>query len=205
MLLRAWSAVYLTIGLITAIGCSTTSPLGSVRRHPSDAILSLRRVATHSEREVLTRQWLTPSGENITLLDFRVEQMRDPPELAIAKYGNKLTERVWCVDVYEYRPTLDATNAALFLLCHDNREGELVDLQVEREEGEVIFVFTREFTSVESSHLIRNTYSYRYTRETGVARTTEDIYQEVATDRANRPKGPQEGRQACAAGSMYAD
>ena len=100
--------------------------------------------------------------------------------VAIAKYGEKLTGHVHCVDFYECRLTSDPTDAALFLLCHDNRKGWVTDIRIERKDDQVFVNFVRQISDPDTLKIIRNSYSYRYDKDSGFSRTTGDFYQDLS-------------------------
>jgi hypothetical protein len=122
------------------------------------------------------RQWQDSSGAVMGLLDFQVNKVEGRPSIAFAKYGVALTGHVYYVDVYEYRLASDPTQAALFLLCHDNRDGRVTDIQIERVNDDVFVNFVRLTTDPNTSKRILNSYSYRYDSKSGFSRTTEDFY-----------------------------
>lgn len=115
------------------------------------------------------------------LLDWRIEDLKGPLKVAIARYGDTATKRVYCVDVYEFREVTETlgSGAALFLLLHDNRNGCVVNLQIERTGNQVFFNFEREYSDPETAKTIRNEYSYRYDRNAGFVETTGDFFHEL--------------------------
>ena len=164
--------------LLGLSACSSNEPVASVKRHPAIAfsLSHYGNVATHTKKEILTRQWQDSSGTVMVLLDFRVEALDGRPSLAIAKYGDKAIARVYCVDIFQYRQTVDPVDASLLLLCHDHRDGWVASVQIEQKGGQMFVNFERHSIDLEHSKTIRNYYSYNYDRKAGFSLNSLDIY-----------------------------
>ena len=123
----------------------------------------------------LTRPQLAPRH-----LGLCEEHLSGLPALAVAKYGDQATSRVRCLDIYASSATVEPGELSLILLCHDNRDGWVVDFKIERKGEHVLLKVSREITDQATSKAILNTYSYRYEKDGRVLETTGDFYQQIS-------------------------
>jgi len=133
----------------------------------------------YTKNEVTTRQWHSASNQIMELIDFQIQELGGSSKVAVVKYGDKASGRVYCVDVYDFHETPDPLDASLFLLLHDYRNGTVADLHIEQKDKQAVFRFERDISGQEGAKLIRNSYSYYYSKEAGFLQTTGDFYQEL--------------------------
>jgi len=170
------------IAVVCASGCIVQRSRPILRSRPTFLGWSYREVTNYGKQEVLTRQWVHSDGTLLRLLDFHVHSVTNRPRIAVARYGDAATARVYCVDVFEFRPVIDQTDASLFLLCHDYREGWVTGFEISYQGRDVVVHITRDYVEEASGKRIRNAYSYRWERESGFSPTPSDFYWEVKAE-----------------------
>ena len=173
-------ASYLLTAAAAAICACATSQRGGGGPALTSAgqVDRYRSVASFDKKEVSTRRWTTTDGQQMELIDFKIQEVPGRNTLAIASYGDKAAGRACCLDIYEYAPAMQPSEAVLFLLCHDARKGWVEDFRVEQSGGDVLLRIARERPGSSPGRVVRNLYAYRYEKSGIITRTPGDLSSE---------------------------
>jgi hypothetical protein len=162
----------LCIALATSIfGCSSAR----VRVAPS----SFSVIDLFHEQEVLTRQWRGLDGQMMTLLGYQIVKTNGYPTIAIAKYGDKRSNQVFCVDIYQRRQSSISKDPILILVCHDSADSKdccLDSLKIAYQGKRMFFDFVRDDISPDTGKKTVHSYSYSYDEKTGCSRMMSEFY-----------------------------
>jgi hypothetical protein len=136
-------------------------------------------IGVFHEQEILTRQWRSLDGQMMTLLGYQIVKTNGYPTVAIAKYGDKRSGQVFCVDIYQWRQSSISNDPIQILVCHDSADAKdccLDSLNIAYQGKRMFFNFIRDDIAPDTGKKAEHSYSYSYDEKTGCSRMMSEFY-----------------------------